>query len=455
MFKKKLIALGLCVAMLGSLVACGGENNSGTTDATPTPTTEASGDKTDDKGDANEVKNGADDHSSVSADCIVGFDDDKMAFATYNDADWSGDKDGEVSIVTKFDSKMLQVTRPNGNIPAVAIDVCSLLGDNAANCSKITLDVGVDNADGFAALSGSCMLYAGTANTLIETPWSIYLPAKSMITVTIDLGENVLDPAATNYLTFANFEDASTGTPSSILIDNIIFYDASGTPIAVNPDAEFAVNGVGEYDWSNGVKQPTDEVFLYSGVLTGTGWWPDNANSFSFVQNDTVTFIDPTVTPFGPGDVLTIYYSVADPSLIATQPYQSFPYLRMQNWNNIDADGNEYEYEGWPTNVICDVSWTADYLGKDGYEIDPSREFRYDNATQSDVNKDEDGTPGEGVMINDSYSIVQYPYEFIVECLEGAGIDPTDWTTVADFIGVADRGMAVRINAVTIGKAAE
>ena len=153
---------------------------------------------------------------------------------------------------------------------------------------------------------------------------------------------------------------------------------------------------------------------------------------------------------------MTIYYSVVDPAIIAESPYNAFPYLRMQNWNNIDADGNEYEYEGWLTNIICDVSWCGDYLGKDNYEMDPSLEFRYDNGAQVHIGFDEATlTPADTVMINDSFSIVQYPYEHIVECLEGAGIDPTDWTTVADFIGIADRGYALRINAVTIGKAAE
>lgn len=463
MFKKKLIAMGLTVAMVGSLVACGAkeENND-----TPTPTTASSSDGSKTTPAASGIQNASDDHSSIAADSIVSFEDGNFSFATYNDADWTGDDDGVVSVASKFDSQVLHVTRPNGGNPAVAIDLVSLLGDNAEKCAKITLDVGVDCGDTFSAISGSVIVYAGETNTEIETSWSLYKADAAMKTVTIDLGGNVLTADASNYLTFSDVEDAAA-TPSALCVDNIIFYDADGNALPVDSSVDFAVVGVGEYDWSNGVKQPTDEVLLFAGVQTGSGWWPDNANSFAFTQNDAVQYFDPSEYEFGPGKVLTIYYSVAD--LENTEPYQAYPYIRMQNWNNYDEEGNEIDLPDWPTSVIVDVSysggdkWGADYtpnLFKEGYE------FLYDNATQTDIglvkeNEDDKGVPAETVLINQSYTIVQYSYEYFCYAIEACGLfqdgDLTvdDWMSVADFIGIADRGSVLKINAVTIGTAAE
>lgn len=465
MFKKKLIAMGLTVAMVGSLVACGEKENN--TDS-PSPTTASTsvGDKK--TPPTSEIKNASDDHSSVDAGSIVSFEDGNFSFTTYNDADWTGDKDGVVSVASKFDSQALHVTRPNGGTPAVAIDLVSLLGDNAEKCKKISLDVGVDCGDTFTAMSGNVVVYAGETNAEIDTAWSLYKADAAMKTVTVDLGENVLVAGATNYLTFSDITDAAT-SPAPICIDNIIFYDADGNALPVNTGVDFAVDGVGEYDWSNGVKQPTDEVLLFSGVQTGSGWWPDNNNAFAFTENDAVKFIDPTVegNEFGPGKVLTIYYSVAD--LENTPGYQAYPYLRMQNWNNYDEEGNEIDLPDWPTSVIVDVSYSGGDKWAAGVTANDFKEgysFYYDNAAQADIglvkeNEEDHGVPAETVPINESFTIVQYSYEFIAFAVEQCGIfqdgemTVDDWTKVADFIGIADRGAVLKINAVTIGTAAE
>ena len=451
MFKKKLIAMGLVVSMIGSLVACGGsENKSSSTDPTATPTTAVSG------GDEEAVvlKNASDDHSSIDAGSIVSFEDDSTSFATLNDGDWTGDDDSVMSVASKFDSKVLYITRPNGGVPAVAIDIVSLLGDNAADCTKITLDIGIDCVDGFSACSGTATVFAGELNTKIESSWSIYKADASMKTVTIDLGENVLTAGCKNYLAITSIDDTAA-SPSPIFIDNIICYDASGNALAVDSSVEFNVSGVGEYDWSNAVKQPTDEFLVLAGIKTGTGWWPAKENSFNFsVDNgNVIAVLDPNEVSFGPGDVLTIYYTMADASLIADSPYQSVPYIRMQNYEDTDADGNVVEDDGsgWYKGSI-DIGYQENNPGPDSEYYMP---FLYDNATSSDVNLDEDRTPAEIVPINESYSIVQYSYDYIAASLECKGYNPENWHLNADFIGIADRGMAVTIDAVTIGKAAE
>lgn len=450
MFKKKLIAMGLIVAMIGSLVACGGEDENANSENKATPTTAVGG--------SNEeevvLKNASDDHSSIDAGSIVSFEDDNTSFVTLNDGDWTGDDDSVMSVATKYDSKVLHITRPNGGVPAVAIDIVSLLGDNAANCTKITLDIGIDCLDGFSACSGTATVFAGELNSKIETSWSIYKADAAMKTVTIDLGENVLAAGYKNYLAITSIDDTAVDF-SPVFIDNIIFYDASGNALAVDTSVDFAVSGVGEYDWSNAVKQPTDEVFLFAGVQQGTGWWPDKNNSFNFYAENAncAYYFDSETVTFGPGDVLTIYYTMVDPSQNTVAPSQSVPYIRMQNYKNVDADGNELadDGSGWYGGAV-DIGYQESVPGPDSEYYMP---FKYDHATATDLNLDEDRTPSEIVPINESYSIVQYSYEYIVASLEAKGFNADNWTLDADMIGIADRGLAVTIDAVTIGKAAE
>lgn len=437
MFKKKLIAMGLVVSMLGSLVACGGEEEPKTatqSNAAPTSAVKPAG----------EAQSQADSHEGISSDCIVSFEDDSLAFATINESDWTGDKDSEMSIASVFGSKVLRVTRPNKGTPAVAIDLLSLLGENASLCTKITVDIGVDCGADFASSAGTVSVFAGESGTECSTSWSLYRSDAAMKTFTIDLGSNVLTSGSANYLAITSMEDAAK-SPLPIVIDNIICYDAGGNALPVDTSVEFAVEGVGEYDWSNGCKQPTDEVLLFAGVEADNGWWPDNANAFSFVENDTVNFVDPNTVSFTEGMVLTIYYSTVDSATITDAPYSAYPYLRMQNWVNYDEEGNEIadDGSGWYNSAfIVDVSYGADSATK---SVEGFVEF----------SADEDGTPADDFPINDSYTIVQYSYEYIASALEAKGCTVDNWTECADFIGIADRGYGLKISAVTLGKAAE
>jgi hypothetical protein len=54
-------------------------------------------------------------------------------------------------------------------------------------------------------------------------------------------------------------------------------------------------------------------------------------------------------------------------------------------------------------------------------------------------------------MVNESFTIVQYTYEYILEQFNAKDIE--EFTPYCDFFGVADRGAALNIEAVTIGKA--
>lgn len=427
MLKKKLLACGLTMAMVSSLVACGSEESKpsgGDSNVTPT---EAAGNQTP-SGEG--LAAGIEDHSSVDAGSIVSFEDGGMSFLTKNDTDWGRDNDTVVSVQDKFGSKVLHLTRPNGKIPAIAIDVVSLLGDKAAECASISIDIGIDTADGsFVATEGKVVVYSGEDNKLNEKKFNIYKASQAMKTVKIDLGSELV-AGAKNYLCLTEIAQEDGKTAPSIVIDNIIFYDKDGKAIAVNSAAEFAVNGVGEYDWSNGVKQPTDEKLLFTGGTTGGGWWPDHTNAWCWSPCESSDNHDhhftPETAPFGEGDVITVYYTLLD----ECETWQSVPYLRAQNYTLQDENGNDID-DG--------SNWSSlDVWNSSAWE-----------------NWEDDGTPGPDALVNESKNICQIPYKYLVEAIEGAGGDPSVGIGTIDFIGVADRGTHVLINAVTIGKEAQ
>jgi hypothetical protein len=428
MFKKKLIALGLSTAMVCSFVGCVDDSSSSETttpaasaaDATSTGKT---GTLSGNRGD------GSEDHSAVSADCIVDFEDGVADFAIVNESTFTGDKETTAEVKdNEFGSKVLYMTRPNGGETSVAIDIVSLLGDNASKCAKISLDLGIDPGDTFAAFSGTVDVYYGANNTLLQTSYSIYKEDQIEKTVTIDLPETLVEG---NYLTFNSITDTSANNATSQYIDNIICYDADGNALPLDSSVTFAVDGVGARDWSNGVVQPEDEVVVLSpNTVQNGGWWPQDEDAFSFQPSDAYAQYEGT---FGPGDVLTIYYSVADPDA-TDYGYQAYPYIRCMNYPEYDEDGNEIDDgSNWPYNNQCIV------------DID------YSDSCSETMTYDEDGTPSDGAKVNESFTIVQYSYEYILEQFNAKDIE--EFTPYCDFFGIADRGAALNIEAITIGKA--
>ncbi len=431
MLKKKLIALGLSAAMVGSLVACGSESSSTGSETKPTTAPTQAGKE---DGDDNGLKSAAADHSSVDAGSIVDFEDGAYTFATVNDSDWTKDADAEMSVSEQLGSKVLYMTRPNnGSGTGLAIDVVGLLGDKAADCTKISVDIGINpSGSDFAALSGNLIVYTGETNTSVSQNFSIYKADAACKTVEIDISSSPLVAGASNYLTIGDLQDTGA-KPSSIYIDNIICYDASGNPIALNKSVEFAVDGVGSFDWSGTVVKPENEVaVLTPNEVTGGGWWPSESCAFAFQANDSYpSLTDDLGASFGEGDVLTIYYSLTDADVASSTDnmYQWFPYIRAQNWPASDEDGNQLDDDGsgWGYSTIVDV----------GYDVD----------------QDDDGNNKfiDGSMINESATICQYSFEYVNQKFLDAGA-PENWQDYCDFFGIADRGSALKIVAITIGK---
>lgn len=442
MFKKKLLALGLSLAMLASVVACGSddkkENNSTNTPTQAAETTPAeSGDSTPAATEApasDEPQSAAADHSSIAAGSIVNFEDGNSSFLVLNEADWGRDADSKISIEDAFGSKMLQITRPNGLNPSIAVDIVGLLGDNASKCAKISVDIGLKN-DVFGAASGSVLVYAGEDNAEVAQTYSIYKTTAACKTIEVDLGGKTL--VAGNYLTLGKVTDGGA-KPSSILVDNIIFYDASGNALPIDSSVSFAVEGVGEYDWSNGCKKPVDEKLFFIGTTTGGGWWPNEAETqFSFKDSSAEHYIDGTNFTFGPGDVMTVYYTLVDPN--PDQPWTFFPWLVLRDW--AEEDGSD------SGSGICGAD--AGTVNLTGFDLDEDGNLDY---------KEDGVSPAETACLNNSFTIAQFTFDDVIAQLQKQGFTGStaeDLAKYIDFAGFTDRGCKTNIIAVTIGKVAE
>jgi len=447
MFKKKLLALSLSVAMVASLAACGKDDKKTENNTTPAATQAAEPTKEESKPTEapkeEGLKSAAADHSSIAAGSIVTFDDGNYPFASYNEADWAGDKEAVVSVVDAFGSKALQIQRKTAQTaPTIAIDIVSLLGSNASKCTKISVDVGVVD-ENFSAASGAVTVIAGEANSEIKSKWSIYKKDSACKTVEIDLGGTEL--VSGNYLTMDAVTDTGSA-PATIILDNIIFYDSSNNALPVDTSVEFAVEGVGEYDWSNGVKQPKDEkLVLTNGGDSGGGWWPAGPNSWQFTNPEYTgsVYVDPAAVNFGPGSVITVYYYVMDPDG-AGDARSCVPYLRMQNWGAQDENGNDIpdDGSGW-YNSLVDIEFA-----------------NFDNdLLASGLEPLTDGSM-DNMAVNKTCTIAQFTYDDVknavqafVESNASETSDPDNWYKYCDFIGVADKGYHLFIKAVTIGKA--
>lgn len=447
MFKKKLIAFSLSLALVASLGACGKSDSGSSSTSDSAETSSSAEQSTSTPKEAvnpytsGSIESAAEDHSGVSNDCIVDFEDGNFGFAVLNESDWARDKDSVLSVADAFGSKALVVTRPNGNVPAVAIDVSALLGDNASKVAKYTVDLGVyDDSGKFSSCAGTLVTVAqkDDADVTIETQANIYKSTASCKTMTVDLG----GASFTNksYISLGTFEDGGT-VRHSVSLDNFIFYDASGKALPVDSSKTFAVEGVGTYDWSNSTAKPENEVLLFVGGDTGTGWWPQPVNSWSYTDapaENVATWIDPTKDTdkiMKPGDVITVYYSVypSDDPEKPIEGWQSIPYIRAQNWAPKDEENNELDDgTGW-MGKIADIMC---------------------NGTEKDYVFDEDGTPAETMGCNESFTIVQFDYEIIQAAVEAQG-GTVDWQTALDFIGIADRSAKIKIKAVTIGQKAK
>lgn len=426
MFKKFFAFLLICTMVL-SLAACGDEKPSTDAGTTPTATT-APATPTPTEAPKQTII----DHTSdlpADASSYLNFEDGSASFAVIKYSDPACNLASELSIVDYAGSKALKASSPvsdnvfSGSIPYIAIDVVSLLGDKAADVAKIQYDIGQDHGnEKFAAISGVLAMYTGAADALVETKtsWSIYLETQNPKVYTAEVPEGGFsDPS--NYILFYIDSDAAANGHANIYLDNIVFLDKDGNAITPDATATFAIEGMTDsfwmnLDWSNGVKQPANEVIVAgAGEAFGGGWWPSKLNALTWTPegaND--GYVAMKAEDFKEGQVLTIYYDGEGDS------EWQFPYIRVQSWADADEEGNQ--------------TWAG-------------TAFDY----QLTLQKDEAGNTliSETDQRNVSWTIVQYTYEELNAIFtEKIG---EDWKTKMDFMGIADMGFKGTIYKVTIG----
>ena len=516
MFKKKLIAFGLCVAMLGSMAACGSSSSSSSsssaaasTDSSSAPASSDSSSKdssaatTSDSSSADPepagstetapggktLRNASADHSAIDAGSIVNFEDGSSSFVKYNETDWSRAFDATISVADAYGSKALKVVRPKGGVPVVALDAGALLGAEASKCKSISLDLGIivneEYKSQFPSCSGTVRVFDGEKNKIGEVAYSNYSDRNACKTVYVNLNGTLTEGS---YIYISGFEDTAKSKYADFIMDNVIFYDGTyddkankvdGNALKVDSSKAFSVAGFGEFDWSGGTAAPSDEQVLFMGGEANNNWWPKDYNAFSLTRtqeeldsktgdahNKSYAF-SPDI--FTSDAVLTIYYEV--PDFEAGADYQWYPYFRIQNEPNeipeVDENGNPV-YE-------------TDKEGNQKLDADNNPIPKM----KPDPTPDGSGWYGEGNNVidvepsakNESYSIVQFKvsdidnlhaaliesnYNKAKKKAEKKGETFTEvmvdasaepWIKYADFMGVADRGMKINILAVTIGKA--
>jgi hypothetical protein len=306
---KKLTALGITTVMGFSMAACGSStntnstgNDSSTSSATVTPVANAT--VSDDV------------YSTLVRDGIpegaITFEDGNTAFAIVNEGDRAHDSDYEMKLETVAGQNVLMVTRPNGGTSPLGIDISSLLGDNLTKCASFSIDVGVLEEGTFASAGGTITTYTGEDNESFDTSWTVYLDTDRAKTINVDLGDTSFVEGANNIIVINLTNDTATENYASMFVDNLICYDADGNVLPLDSSVEMAApSGFGEVDWSNMVKEPTNEVSLGLSGTSGTGWWP--VSNFTgtvyddYATSNGVTKIDSSL--FVPGSVVTIYYT--------------------------------------------------------------------------------------------------------------------------------------------------
>ena len=513
MFKKKLIAFGLCCAMLGSMAACGSSSSSSSSSssasessssAAPVDSSSSSSSSaepsesstpsepagsTEQAPGGKTLKNASADHSAIDAGSIVNFEDGSLSFVKYNETDWARAFDAKPEVADAYGSKVLKVVRPKGGVPVVALDASALLGADASKCKSLSLDLGIivneEYKSQFPSCSGTVRVFDGEKNKIAEVAYSNYSDKNAVKTVYVNLNGTLTEGS---YIYISGFEDTAKEKYADFIMDNVIFYDGTyddkankvdGSALKVDSSKSFSVAGFGEFDWTGGTAAPSDEQVLFMGGEANNNWWPKDYNAFSLTRtqeeldsktgdahNKSYAF-SPDI--FTSDAVLTIYYEV--PDFEAGQDYQWYPYFRIQNEPNeipeVDENGNPV-YE---TDKEGNQKLDADNNPIPKMKADPTPDG---SGWYGDGNNIIDVEPS---ATNESYSIVQFKVsdieklhasliesnykkakkkadkngETFTEVMVDASAEP--WTKYADFMGVADRGMKLNILAVTVGKA--
>ena len=308
MKKQKLFAVAMAAAMTLSMAACGETQTSNETTSTPAPTATTAPTATPAPTQApvaDPTATPVPEPQNVTIEgANINFEDGNMGFvAAYMQHATSADT--ELSIVDFNGSKALQVTNLNGKTPFLAIDVASLLGENAANVAGVELVMGISHPDGeFYSVAGKVMTWDADKKKEAEFgDWSVYMAKKNPKVTNITFPEGTVFSADGNSVMMLSLKEdngvAKAGN-ATMYIDDIRFYDKDGNTITADTTVAFAepegFSG-GGLDMTNlcAVTNPVE----WAGSTASAGGWTQAGFAFT----------DEVKAALVPGAVIEVSYT--------------------------------------------------------------------------------------------------------------------------------------------------
>jgi len=266
---------------------------------------------------------------STARDGAIDFADKNFSFIAIDEAPGNASENVSLSVAEFMGEPMLKIEVGDGDVPYVAIDASSLLGDRISDLRTMELTVATVHPDGnFYATSGNIIGYCGTARNEVKKPWSVYVDSRNPNIARFEMTKDSEFMVAGNHNFFVFSVDVDNGKAAGravVYIGNICFLDANGDVLPVNTNVDFdAPAGFGQMDTSNlwGVVGGGINLGL-SGSSSGWG----QAISIETDRED-----GPVLTEwFTEGCIVTVYYSSENP-----------PELILQSW----SDGRP-DTSGW------------------------------------------------------------------------------------------------------------
>lgn len=468
--KKRFLAMGMTSAMIvASLAGCSG-SSSNTAPSSSAADSSAANDESSSAADAEVSSSGTEGEGdsvvapsyTVESGKVIDFEDGNVAFLTQNEANLGADK-ATVEIAEFNGSKALKLS-PNsadeGKVFELGLDVNALLGDKAKDAASVSMQIGVEAADGkFYACTGTIKQ---NATDTTSTVWATYLEDKNPNSITVEFAKSY-DSSVDNILVIT--KDTSGGTNgdrarentdaySTMYIDNIVFFDAAGNPIDVDTTAEFAAESYGSLDWSNLI-EVTDQVVIPKFADSNMNGWAQGAWHQNIVEVP-VQDKDEDGEPLTDEDGNPVYKQKVD-----------------EDGNPVVDENGDPVYE---TETTGDVDWTS--IMKPGtvftlyYNSEMTEDFNHyiwfvmtfseEEKAKNDALgwariKDAPHAAQEGMQpeddnalfrTNDSNTMAQITFEEIEQFIKDVyGVDDIDWS--GNYSIQAEAGMPWTLSAVT------
>ena len=331
MKKKQLATIVLASAMMvSSLAACGNSSDGTTassggeaTTAAPAATTEA------DTAEPDTTAPEPEKEATPSVD----FEDGKSAFAVVA-TNIGGADPSVMSVVDANGSKALKLENAEGGKMFVAINVSALLGDKLGDLKEIRMNLGTENADGFAASSGTLYCYAGEDNHEFKAGnWSVYIDSANPKTAKFDVSGAGFVAGKDNYIILSKETDNSKTKPSNLLIDNIAFLNAAGETLAADTSVEFGNPA--------GFSSASDSANLF-GLVKPVNWEGFAVKGDGWAQNG-VAMTEEIKAALVPGSVIEIKFKSETGHMwvVMNEAEVGWSRVGVGDW---DGSGQQYAY---------------------------------------------------------------------------------------------------------------